>query len=173
MSNLIMEIKVCSIENCSNKMKAKGLCKKHYSLYYFKSEKGKEARKKYAMSEKCKEANKRYAKSEKGREANCERVKKYSKTEKGKEAQRKTYHKRRALKYTSQVENFTNLEIFERDNWTCGLCGEAIDKTLNHPHPLSKSLDHIIPISKGGNHSRENVQAAHLICNIRKGNRAD
>ena len=46
MSNLIMEIKVCSIENCSNKIIAKGLCGKHYSLSYSKSEKGKEAIKK-------------------------------------------------------------------------------------------------------------------------------
>ena len=173
MSNLIMEIKVCSIENCSNKMIAKGLCKKHYSLYYFKSEKGKEARKKYAMSEKCKEANKRYAKSEKGREANCERVKKYSSTEKGKEVSRKRNQKRRAQKRTSLTDNFFSREIFERDNWMCKICGEPIFEELKHPHHFSASIDHIIPLSKGGAHTPENVQAAHLICNIRKGNRAD
>lgn len=34
--------------------------------------------------------------------------------------------------------------------------------------PLSASIDHIVPIAKGGSHTRENVQIAHLFCNIEK-----
>ncbi|WP_420811833.1 HNH endonuclease [Kutzneria albida] len=49
----------------------------------------------------------------------------------------------------------------------CGLCNEHIDYTLSWPNPGSPSLDHIVPLSRGGSHTYENVQAAHLGCNVR------
>lgn len=61
--------------------------------------------------------------------------------------------------------------IFVRDNWRCGLCRKRIGKSYRHPHPRSVSLDHIIPLSRGGLHRADNVQAAHLICNLSKNNR--
>jgi 5-methylcytosine-specific restriction endonuclease McrA len=39
---------------------------------------------------------------------------------------------------------------------------------LAWPHPASASLDHRIPLSKGGSHTAENTQLAHLACNVRK-----
>jgi 5-methylcytosine-specific restriction endonuclease McrA len=42
---------------------------------------------------------------------------------------------------------------------------------LRRPSPWSVSLDHIVPVSKGGTHTRDNVQAAHLRCNQAKGDR--
>ncbi|MFF2222627.1 HNH endonuclease [Streptomyces globisporus] len=33
----------------------------------------------------------------------------------------------------------------------------------------SSTLDHIKPVAEGGAHTAENLQAAHWICNIRKG----
>lgn len=77
---------------------------------------------------------------------------------------------RRAKKYGVKYENLDPLEIFERDNWICGICGEKIDKQLNYPDKMSATLDHIIPLSKGGTHTKDNVQASHGICNYRKGN---
>lgn len=62
--------------------------------------------------------------------------------------------------------------IYARDQWMCGICGEEIDPTLGYPEPYSVSLDHIDPVSAGGAHTEENVRAAHLICNIVRGNRA-
>lgn len=67
------------------------------------------------------------------------------------------------------VEKFDRFEIFERDNWICGICGEKVNRDLKHPNPLSASLDHIIPISRGGEHSRQNAQCSHWVCNMRKG----
>lgn len=67
------------------------------------------------------------------------------------------------------VESFDPEEVFIRDRWICQLCDEPVDKDLPRPAPMCKSLDHKIPISKGGDHSRENTQLAHLRCNIRKG----
>jgi 5-methylcytosine-specific restriction endonuclease McrA len=78
-------------------------------------------------------------------------------------------HVRRVRLYGGEYEKFTYAEIFERDNWICGICSEPINKELKWPDVKSVSLDHIIPVSKGGSHIRTNVQAAHLGCNIRKG----
>jgi 5-methylcytosine-specific restriction endonuclease McrA len=60
--------------------------------------------------------------------------------------------------------------VAERDRWTCQLCGAPVDRTLGHPHPYSASLDHIVPLSFGGQHSEDNAQLAHFLCNSRKGN---
>lgn len=81
------------------------------------------------------------------------------------------YDKRRAAKYGVGFEKFDHAEIFERDNWTCGLCSERVDPELSWPDPMSASLDHVTPISLGGPHSRANTQCSHLGCNVAKGNR--
>lgn len=68
-------------------------------------------------------------------------------------------------------ERFSPFEIFDRDGWTCQICGKAVDRNAKAPNPKSATIDHIIPVSKGGEHSRRNVQCAHLSCNSRRGNR--
>lgn len=80
---------------------------------------------------------------------------------------------RRASVRGSRTERFTDIEIFNRDNWVCGICHHKINRRRRYPDGLSVSLDHIIPISKGGPHIRDNVQAAHRRCNQRKGSRLD
>ena len=62
-------------------------------------------------------------------------------------------------------------DVFERDLWICQLCLDPIDSTLVYPDELSASLDHIVPLALGGPDTRANVQAAHLVCNKRKGYR--
>jgi 5-methylcytosine-specific restriction endonuclease McrA len=56
-------------------------------------------------------------------------------------------------------------EIAERDNWTCGICGEPVDPAFRHPHRESPALDHIHPLSDHGENSPANVQLAHAGCN--------
>lgn len=56
-------------------------------------------------------------------------------------------------------------EILERDEWTCWLCGEAIDPAATFPDHGAASLDHVVPLSEGGDHGPANVRAAHFICN--------
>lgn len=62
------------------------------------------------------------------------------------------------------------IEIFERDEWTCHLCAQAVNPDLPGRHPFAPSLDHIIslahPDSPG--HVWENVALAHLRCNTSK-----
>jgi 5-methylcytosine-specific restriction endonuclease McrA len=85
------------------------------------------------------------------------------------ESRKANYHKRRAQKLGTQVEDLRPIDIYERDIWLCGLCVKPVDPDSSYPNPMSASLDHIIPLSKGGTHTYENVQLAHLTCNLSKG----
>lgn len=69
------------------------------------------------------------------------------------------------------VEKVDRNAVFERDAWTCQLCGGAIDRDIKGPDSMSPSVDHIVSISCGGKHSMANVQASHLGCNKAKGGR--
>jgi len=80
-------------------------------------------------------------------------------------------HRRRAKKRNQFVADVDRQEIFKRDWYTCMICKKPLDMNAKHPHPLSPSIDHIIAIANGGTHEPANVQAAHLRCNISKGNR--
>lgn len=109
-------------------------------------------------------------------EADCQRNKQY-RIERWsdpafRDRSRLSSHKRRALKYATNVTPFMDSEIFERDGWVCGLCGESVDRDASWPNPEAASLDHIIPLSLGGPHEPGNVQLAHLRCNWRKGDKA-
>jgi 5-methylcytosine-specific restriction endonuclease McrA len=57
----------------------------------------------------------------------------------------------------------TKRNIFKRDGHKCVYCGRA---------DLPLTIDHIRPKSKGGDDSWENLVAACLPCNNRKGNRS-
>ena len=55
----------------------------------------------------------------------------------------------------------------------CAICGQPIDYDLPPDDPLSFTVDEIVPVSLGGSpYDMANVQAAHRICNIRRGNRS-
>lgn len=79
--------------------------------------------------------------------------------------------RRRMRVAEATVEEFDPREVFERDGWICGVCGDLVDPSLKYPDPRSKSLDHVVPIARGGTHSSENAQLAHLRCNILKSDR--
>ncbi len=59
--------------------------------------------------------------------------------------------------------------IAERDEWVCGICNKSVDPNTKHPDPMYGSIDHIVPIAIGGSSDDENLQLAHLVCNLRKG----
>lgn len=85
------------------------------------------------------------------------------------DARRARKHRRRARVRCLPSERFAPSEIFERDGWRCGVCLCSVDGALAYPNPMSASLDHVIPLSKGGAHTRDNTQCAHLQCNVAKG----
>jgi 5-methylcytosine-specific restriction endonuclease McrA len=54
---------------------------------------------------------------------------------------------------------------------TCCLCGTVVDKTLQWPHPMSKSVEHKTALSLGGKPlDPNNLGIAHLRCNQSRGN---
>lgn len=77
----------------------------------------------------------------------------------------------RARKKDAFVERVYRNYVYERDGWMCQLCGEPLARHEKVPHDFAPTLDHIIPLSRGGTHEYANVQAAHFICNSRKGAR--
>ena len=76
--------------------------------------------------------------------------------------------KRRALKHNAFVSSVNPTAIFERDNWTCKLCGRPVDRTVDHRHWDYPTIDHVVPLNKGGTHEPSNVQCTHFGCNNRK-----
>lgn len=80
--------------------------------------------------------------------------------------------RRRARKKGAFVETVRRAVIYARDGWVCQLCGEPVPK-VPYPDPLSPSLDHVIPLIRGGKHAPDNVQLAHLRCNLRKGTKVE
>ncbi|BCJ41662.1 hypothetical protein GCM10010168_53400 [Actinoplanes ianthinogenes] len=89
-------------------------------------------------------------------------------------AKRRAYAEaRRALQRgASEAEPVVRAVVFERDAWTCGLCDEPINPDLRFPDRWSASIDHVVPLARGGSHTLDNLQAAHLTCNTSKGARA-
>jgi predicted nucleic acid-binding Zn ribbon protein len=78
--------------------------------------------------------------------------------------------KRRARKWKTEAifDKFPEWEIYERDDWTCQICGLPIRTDVASPHYQSATIDHIVPLSRGGSHVRDNCQSAHFICNSLK-----
>lgn len=59
------------------------------------------------------------------------------------------------------------LAVYERDAWICQLCDRPVDPSVKWPDRRSPSLDHIVPQAHSiiPDHSLENLQLAHLVCN--------
>lgn len=86
-------------------------------------------------------------------------------------AQQKRAHrsKRRATKKDAFVANVYPSRVYARDLYTCRLCDLPLDMSARVPAPLAPTVDHVVPLARGGKHHPENVQAAHFLCNARKG----
>jgi len=68
---------------------------------------------------------------------------------------------RRARKADAFIEAVDRQVVFARDAGLCGICQQGVE-------PANWHLDHIQPLSKGGQHSYDNVQVSHPVCNMRK-----
>jgi 5-methylcytosine-specific restriction endonuclease McrA len=73
--------------------------------------------------------------------------------------------------YLDTGELITIAALGDRDKWTCWLCSEFVNRALGNRDPWMPSFDHVQPISLGGLDSWDNLKLAHLICNIKRGNR--
>lgn len=90
-----------------------------------------------------------------------------------KQAMRAHKRRRREQIKRTRVGPIRRSAIYERDGWTCQLCGQPVERKAQHPEPMSATLDHIIPLKLGGSHTSENLQLAHFACNSSKGARTE
>jgi hypothetical protein len=86
---------------------------------------------------------------------------------------KKAQSRARALRHAQTWDGISDDEILERDGWRCQIpeCRRRpIRRDVSYPHLRSKSIDHIIPLSLGGDDTAVNKRAAHLGCNMARGN---
>ncbi len=77
---------------------------------------------------------------------------------------------RRARERSAFVERVDATAVFERDGWTCQLCGCKTPKRRRGTQADdAPELDHIVPLAAGGEHSYRNTQCACRACNYTKG----
>lgn len=68
-------------------------------------------------------------------------------------------------------KTITLAKVRAKFNDICQICGKPVNEKdiLNgHIRRYYPTLDHIIPISKGGSHTWDNIQLAHMCCNAGK-----
>lgn len=65
------------------------------------------------------------------------------------------------------------LQVHERDQWTCQLCGTPTLREWVRGDMRSPTLDHIVPRSLGGSDDIANLRTAHWLCNSIRGNQAE
>lgn len=61
--------------------------------------------------------------------------------------------------------------VYERDQWSCHLCGEDTNPDAGPSSDWFPSLDHVTPRSMGGDESMENLRTAHRWCNSVRGDK--
>lgn len=66
------------------------------------------------------------------------------------------------------VEDVSYDAVFKRDRGICGICGLPVIYDKQADNNWSGTIDHIEPLSCGGEHSMDNCQLAHRICNSLK-----
>ena len=68
------------------------------------------------------------------------------------------------------IPNSKRRRIYKRDDDICQLCGAYVDIDLaGTTEPMAPCLAHIVARSKGGSDDDDNLQTAHVLCNILQG----
>lgn len=85
----------------------------------------------------------------------------------------KEEHGYRQPRQDTDIKLTVRLEVYERDNWTCQICGKPVLKQYVKGSQANASVDHIVPQSQQlvPDHTATNLRTAHYICNAIRGNR--
>ena len=66
-----------------------------------------------------------------------------------------------------EKETIRIADVYERDNWTCYLCGVKVVKSSVYRKDMA-TIDHVVPLVKGGSHTYGNVKTCCHSCNSKK-----
>ena len=69
------------------------------------------------------------------------------------------------------IPSAVRIAVYLRDEWRCQLCGSTVKRKASAPDPEAPTLDHIVPVSRGGTDDPGNLQLAHFLCNVKRGNK--
>ena len=85
----------------------------------------------------------------------------------GKSKRKETYREHKYRPWTRLAPR-----VYERDKYTCWLCGLPTSGKFHNRDPLSPTVDHVVPRSKGG-HPTDlgNLRCAHFACNAWRNDR--
>lgn len=64
-------------------------------------------------------------------------------------------------------------QVYERDNWTCMICHELVDRDAHYNDPMAPTVDHIVPKSIQRIDELSNLRTAHRRCNELRGTAKD
>ena len=70
----------------------------------------------------------------------------------------------KAFKRPKKPVKFSRVNIYSRDQWCCGYCGEQFSMS-------ELTYDHVIPRAQGGNTTWTNITSSCEPCNTKKGGR--
>lgn len=164
----VRPVRVCSVACCESQAQYRGWCRRHYEAWRATGDPCTPRRPKSVAGQVCTHPSCDRAVDSRGL---C--VTHYQawwrETTTGDRSLRARDGLRRALRRAVPAEAIDPHAVFVRDGWRCGVCSDPIDPLLRHPDPQCATVDHVVPLSRGGHHTYANVQASHLVCNLRKG----
>lgn len=105
--------------------------------------------------------------------AECRDKKKQTDRRNTKRLYKDSNYRQRARHFGVEYQKGITLrKAVSRFGLTCALCGTLCDwndrSWSKYCGALYPSIDHIIPMAKGGGHTWNNVQIAHILCNSKK-----
>lgn len=157
--------KNCTHEGCTKALRARGLCGSHYNQAHQPNrhaktithctvcnkviERAYRANRRPTCSPECRHAlsGQQYTRTYNFADSSAERAR---------------------LHGVTIIEHFTNTEVFERDNYTCYMCGIQVDPAADCYQPNSATVDHVIPFAANGPHTLANARCACFQCNSTK-----
>lgn len=84
----------------------------------------------------------------------------------GTECEAEAFRFRTSGRWISHEER---MRVYERDAWTCAICGRSVRKDWDPDGWRGPSLDHIVPRSQGGSDDAANLRLVHFMCNSLRG----
>lgn len=166
-----MAIRLCSIEGCGRKHRARGLCTSHYNKSRYTNEQRHPKR-----PTPCVVCGTVVMRPVDRSRAHCCSVDCRTALQWGTVAVDGYDWATDAIKRArdagcTTVERVERDVVLDRDGWVCYICGTDTKAATSPFDASSPTIDHVIPLSRGGEHTYANVRCACLHCNSSKADR--